>query len=961
MDNNKLAGLLSTLYSSTDNESIRESSRQLNEWQQTPEAWAQTHALLSTAGLQPEFYYFFAQTLKTKIQYDMYQLPADSYLSLRDSLMQKLITLLHNSVAKATMKQLSLAVADLSIQAIEVWTTAVPDLVNVLQNEHLTELLEILKLIPEETENLKLMVEAGKRNKSRNQCLHYYYSVLELLDSKFKANPSPEIVTGILDCFLSWIRFDSPPIQYSLVESPIFKYCLNQIDGLSASNLALSETVIEILTEVVKCNSSYRHENHHNALIETVIFPKIYQLAKLLLTVNLQEELESDFEALKSLVRLLVLTGEGTMQKLVASGDSSREFLFLLVQFLRVKNMDISEQVVPFWEEFLAASRCGENRVLLPIHEQLFEAIVERCDVASEPSFDGADPFNTIDSDYFFLRNSELLRLLFVLSRDFLGRPGGLEKLIRGLLCQTSPTLQEAFAVCVKDQLGGIVSDIPQSLLDCVSSLIDSLPGWTDVSSVHACSALEAFRRRGVLVLVGHLGGWLTSQAQVLRLIDLLAQVLIRPSVIHRSLHVAAAGSFKDLCFQSHARALLLSSNSGSTIQSVSNLFHQTIGHLGTKEHSHLTEGIVTVLVSQPEDALFVAVMRETIFGSLIASLASADAINAGTIVDRLTAVVRALGKLRAGSPRYTAVGETLSQLVWPRLAMCMEKFRSESEFIEKSCRLLKHSLRCVPDFFGGSLISIGQVLIRDFPLVQHSSYLYTAEVLAQEYGHEVHARPALTGLFDSLVSSGCQILRTRLSSAAAFGEDNVDELTEDLFGMMERFLRFAPSIVVKSQSLNSALALIVPVFARMKRGETIEAVCAFVEQIFAGDWTRTVDINTVSNEEVTVIKRSLTELAPLLTAQLFQLIVSVCGRAMRQSIPSLLMVMNSFNSELFRAQWVVHGLSQVPLSVMTDRDKTAAVESLTALDDERSVSNCVNEMLYRSELVGRRMRNETK
>jgi tetrahydromethanopterin S-methyltransferase subunit F len=45
----------------------------------------------------------------------------------------------------------------------------------------------------------------------------------------------------------------------------------------------------------------------------------------------------------------------------------------------------------------------------------------------------------------------------------------------------------------------------------------------------------------------------------------------------------------------------------------------------------------------------------------------------------------------------------------------------------------------------------------------------------------------------------------------------------------------------------------------------------------------------------------------------------------------------------------------------MTDRDKQAALAPLSSLEEERSVSNTVDDILYRAELVGRRMRNETK
>jgi hypothetical protein len=72
-------------------------------------------------------------------------------------------------------------------------------------------------------------------------------------------------------------------------------------------------------------------------------------------------------------------------------------------------------------------------------------------------------------------------------------------------------------------------------------------------------------------------------------------------------------------------------------------------------------------------------------------------------------------------------------------------------------------------------------------------------------------------------------------------------------------------------------------------------------------------------------------------------------------------MVINGFDPNAFRSDWMVRGLQRIPPSIMTDTDKQAALASLVSLDDERTVNNAVEDILYRSELVGRRVRNEDK
>jgi len=977
MDENRLALLLKTLYSSTDNDAIQAASKELNDWQQTAEAWKQADTLLSTAGLQGEFYYFFAQTLKTKIQYDMYQLSESNFLPLRDSLIQKILAVANSSAAKATRKQLCLAMADLTIQATDIWGSSIPDLVNLLSANHPLELIDILRLIPEETENMKLMTESEKRNKSRFKCIEYYYSVLELLNSMFTNSSisTPAIHDLIMDCFLAWLRFDAPPIQYSLADSPMVNHCLNQIGQVTRENFTIDDKCIEILSEVIRSTTDYRNGGS-SQLVEQKIFPHVHALIQVLISTNIQQEIDDgsvDIDSVKSIARLIAFTAEGMMNHIIESprGDSRiSELLFVVIKIFNIHSIDVSETVVPFLEDYLNAT-CGNAT---EVHELLFESIVIRCNVMTESTFNKTDPFTSVDSDYYYFRNSDLLKLLYTISRDFFGRSEGLEKLVRGLISHadsaaaaaSTESLQEAFASCVKDQLSGI-SDPTESVRSVVEYMIEKLPNWISIDTVHACTVMDAFRRRAMISIIGSCASWIRTSEQLLGLINLSAQILIRPSVIHPSIHVAAAVSIRELCMHSHCRSILITGPNGpSAIESITRLFTRTISHLPASDHSVLTEGIVSVISAQADDQLFVNLVRGVIMAPLIDSLnqcrLNADIANTSVVVDRMTAVIRSMNRLQRGSVRYNAIGELVVNSMWPSLAGSMEKFRSEYDLVEKACRLIKHSLRAVPDYFKQLILPLGQLLIRDFSQCQHSSYLYTAEVLGQEYASESEVRPALGELFDNLVTSGIRVLETKMHASFNTSIDSVDELIEDLFGLVERYLRFCPAIVVKSPAIAHVFRILVPAFGTMKRRESVDAVSAFVEQIYSGDWTHSLgSMEAVRNEDVMNVRRALGELAPALICQLFDLIVNVCGRSMRMAIPSILMVMNNFDPTAYKNDWITRGLSRVPVSILTDRDKQAAVNALCAKEDERAVTRCIEDILYRAELVGRRVRNEQK
>jgi transportin-3 len=974
MDSNQLSQLLTTLYTSTDNAAIQSASKVLNEWQQKPETWQQADSLLGTAGMQAEFYYFFAQTLKSKIQYDMYQLPATAYDSLRDSLVQKLLSLSTSSEARATRKQLCLAIADLVVQSAEVWPNSIPDLVNLLSVQHLPALLEILRLIPEEVENLKLMVESENRNRARFKCIEHYHSVLEFLNTTFRSGQSQDL---IIECFLAWLKFDSPPAQYSVGDSPMLQYCLEQLSSISKDNLAIEDVVVDTLAEVLRACTDYRsNHNQHNPLVERKIFPAIYTLVSVLSVINIEAELRSgsaEIESVKSIARLLAMTGEGMMLKVAneynlstEEGRQVNQLVLVIIQLFSLPSVEVSETVLPFLEDFVKATAPALNAPKNPsaIHSKIFEAIVLRCAVTTEPSFDRSNPFDCVDSEYFYFRHSECLKLLYTVSRDFLGRSNALEQLVRGWIHQMTSSsdwaMQESFALCARDQIQISLADPSQSLREAMDFLIDQIGSWINVDSIHNCSLIEGFRTRSLVAVVGALAGWAVTQSQILKLIDISAQVLLRPVVAHRAIHAAAAYALRDLCLNQHCRRILVESQA-DVIQSIGRLFLQTVGHLPAKEHGVLTEGIVALVSAIPEDGLFVQVIGTMVLGPIVDAMNGADVASTGSTVDRATAVLRSLTRLERGTQRYTAIGDIITTRLWPSLASVMERFRSEEEFVEKSCRLLKHALRAVPEDYGKSLIvPIGQLLVRDFSQAQHSSYLYMAEVLAQEFGSDENVTQALGEMFDNLLGASTRVFETRLQSSSIIGQESAfDELTEDMFGMTERYLRYCPGIVIKSGSLPKALSLVVHAFAKAKRRETMEALSAFVEQLYSGSWTHGTNVKAyITPADVGRVRDMLIQLAPVLVTEIFTLIVQVCSRAISDVVPSVLMVINHFDPDSFRSNWIVRGLSVVPSSIMTDRDKQAAVLSLSQLEDERTVQKCMEDLMYRAKVVERRMNN---
>ncbi|CAJ1413575.1 unnamed protein product, partial [Effrenium voratum] len=111
-----------------------------------------------------QFRFFAAQTMRTKVQFDFYELPADSYTSLRDSMLTH-INRFRAAEHAPIHTMLAIALADLAIQMDHAWPNAVETLFQHFGQspDSYPTLLEVLRMLPEENNNLKLMTDSFKR------------------------------------------------------------------------------------------------------------------------------------------------------------------------------------------------------------------------------------------------------------------------------------------------------------------------------------------------------------------------------------------------------------------------------------------------------------------------------------------------------------------------------------------------------------------------------------------------------------------------------------------------------------------------------------------------------------------------------------------------------------------------------------------------------------------------------
>ncbi|KAL8981143.1 MAG: hypothetical protein Q9177_005665, partial [Variospora cf. flavescens] len=145
---------LATMQANVERSQKSQAHDYLEKFQKSPEAWTQTHSLLSSPKTTAEAKLFAATTLKGKITYDLDQLPRDSLFSLRDSILALLVTF--HEGPRPIRTQLCVCLANLAIQMLE-WKNVLAQVGSTLGSGAGDCILEFLRILPEE-------VTEGRKN-----------------------------------------------------------------------------------------------------------------------------------------------------------------------------------------------------------------------------------------------------------------------------------------------------------------------------------------------------------------------------------------------------------------------------------------------------------------------------------------------------------------------------------------------------------------------------------------------------------------------------------------------------------------------------------------------------------------------------------------------------------------------------------------------------------------------------
>jgi hypothetical protein len=270
--------------------------------------------------------------------------------------------------------------------------------------------------------------------------------------------------------------------------------------------------------------------------------------------------------------------------------------------------------------------------------------------------------------------------------------------------------------------------------------------------------------------------------------------------------------------------------------------------------------------------------------------------------------------------------------------------------------------MRCTPDLFKPNVSSLAGTLIQNFQQHQHSSYLYSAEILANTYAEDPEIVPVLTHLFHQLSSTGLQCLMVSKEQGQL---ENITELVEDFYGMFDRYLRYTPTIILEAPTLPPTLQLWHAVIY-VQQKDAIEAVVAFIESVLAKIMVAVKEMRNPGSASQfrdgardaqygQQLRPHVMQVMPGFMEAILKLIAGVPTRYVQEVIPSILESSNgAFPTEF--PLWLEAAFQHLPAPVASKAEQKKLGEQLIH-GDSNAVADAVQDLCYRCEQVALRNR----
>ncbi|KAH8930017.1 nuclear localization sequence binding protein [Atractiella rhizophila] len=356
---------LDTLYRNPDQSAKDNANNWLQDFQHTEEAWNTVNTiLLGGAEVAEEARVFAAQTFRSKINYDLEQIPRSQLPALKDSLLLALRTFAIGP--RVIRTQISLSLADLALQMPE-WTSVMTQVTDEFGQDPATvpALLEFLTQLPQEvTSNYRI----------------------EVLNEEFRTRTAVERIAGLLSmyiqasgvtvplqvqimrCLGSWLRAGEMPAAL-VVDSHLFPFAFK---ALRSNDSDLFDAAVDVVCDLI-------HETQEledsMAVIQRIV-PELISLKPELSTVD-----TTDSDRMRGFCRIFCEAGEWYEPLMLQHQETFLPIVQAIVECSACKDLDIVPITFSFWYKLAKGLKRSppttDNSAFLKIYSELVGTIIQ--------------------------------------------------------------------------------------------------------------------------------------------------------------------------------------------------------------------------------------------------------------------------------------------------------------------------------------------------------------------------------------------------------------------------------------------------------------------------------------------------------------------------------------------------------------------------------------------------------
>ncbi|KAG8864387.1 Nuclear import receptor [Serendipita sp. 405] len=886
----KIVAALGVFATSTDKQQIASANEWLQDFQHTIEAWEVSSTLLMAADSPPPLKMFAAQTLKSKVVYDLNQLPSEQLPLLRDTLVSALQQF--SSGPRNTLVQISLALSSLAMQMPDWAPTAVQNLIETLGTtpDYVAGLLQFLAVLPDDVStNTRIPVSDDEyRTRSQSLLTENCENVLNLLTMYITAQGiTPHIQKLVFEVLSSWVV--SGEVSASMVgQTPLFD---SMFEALATDQLF--DMAGDLLCDLI-------HETQElddNMPIVEKIVPRL---------IALQPQLEADKEdpdKLRLWCKIFCEAGETYRMLIVHHTETFLPLVQAIAQCAASDDLDIAQLTFNFW--YRLGQSLGKQRSIPSDISKVYEAVLN--------TFIGhihfpMDPESTTAQDQDDFRSfrhdiGDVLKdCCYVLGADFvLDRTYGIlaDALERGMSGNAVAWQEVEAPLFAMRALGGEIDWTQQN--EKILKIMEVLPGLPAHPRV----------RYAALMLISRYTPWVAKHPE-----HILSQLTyITSSFQDSDLEVvsAAGHALKYLCQDCRAHLVpYLEQLYG---------FLATVGpKLMQEDRLAIYESIGWIISSMPRDIAANTLRKFAVdIFSTIQVVPGQNATHAKVIIDGLEQLEQLLDVVGSFGEDLPPACETTAVEVWAVMSDIIAQYGALPDICDRSTRVIRLGLQI---FHRAALPLIPRLLeslTSRFENTGLASYLWAIGKVIQRFGLEddLPLKSAIQQTYE-LCTAKCTAIFTQ--SALRLHSDVVD----DYLSIVTPLLEQCPDILFLSPAFPMSFSILVGALQLYNTDTTFQSI-GLIRGILGHDALQAPqDAQTPPRFPLfaKAISDTVEKEGPILVNHLFVGLLDHFAPEMMSGVVTTIRILTQLWTTNMQ-QWIPTVLDQIPVSPALQPAKT--------------------------------------